>query len=273
MSFMKYIRRIFGNTLYYPGCMTKYVLKDVKTNYITILNKLKVPHITIEKEFCCGSPIVNAGYFEDFDNLKQDNIDLFNSYGVSRILFNCPSCFNTFSKMYSNDLSNVEMEHFSTFLLPYLKSGKLQIDPANIKAMYHDPCHLGRAMGIYDEPRELLNLLGVEVVELLRTKQDSRCCGAGGGLKNFDSDVSENIALKTLKSLINKDIHYLISTCPMCYFQFKTIAEKNNLDIRVMELSQVIIELMHYGKLKEKSNPELSDTQNKKAKELNAYDC
>ena len=241
---IKYIKQLFGNTLYYPGCLTKYVLKDIGSNYMAILKSANVNYIMIDKEFCCGSPIINAGYYKDFDKLADDNISVFKKYGVSKILFNCPSCYYTFSKLYDNKLNDFSLEHMSTFILDLIERKKLKLMKVKMDAVYHDPCHLGRSCDMYDEPRALLRVIGVNVVELDRTKEDTRCCGGGGGLRNFDNDTSQNITKLTLDEINSKNIKYLITTCSMCYLQFKTVAEKYKYDIKIIELSQLIMELL-----------------------------
>lgn len=234
---------LFGNTLYFPGCLTKYVLKDIKQNYLNILDYCKQQYLTLDNEFCCGSPVINAGYYEDFEVLAFKNIELFKKYGIGKIIFNCPSCYYSFSKLYGEKL-NVKTEHMSTFLLRLLRTKKIKLKRIEFTAAYHDPCHLGRSCGIYDEPRELLKMLGIKLVDLERNRSDSRCCGAGGGLKNYDADLSERIALNTLNELKERNISFLVTVCPMCYFQFKTVAIKHKHSIKVLELSQIIMKLL-----------------------------
>ena len=174
---MGFFNRLFArNILYYPGCLTKFVLKDIVDNYRNILDQMNIDFITLkEKEVCCGSPVLNAGYEQDFDDLKRKNLQLFDEHGVKKIIVNCPSCYHIFSKYY-----NLKVEHITQTILKNIDYFDMRF---NEKITYHDPCYLGRYSGIYEEPRKILRKIGFKVVELEKNKQDSLCCGGGGGLK------------------------------------------------------------------------------------------
>ena len=88
-----------GNTLYYPGCLTKFVAKDLKENYKKILRSLGIDFIELaEIEVCCGSPVLKAGYADDFKNLAEKNLKIFKEHSVKKIITNCPACFLVFKK-------------------------------------------------------------------------------------------------------------------------------------------------------------------------------
>lgn len=218
-----------GNTLFYPGCMTKYVLKDLEKNYMELLRRLGIDFIMLKDlEFCCGSPVLNAGFPEDFNNLIDKNLESFKRHGVSRIITNCPGCYNILSKHY-----NLKVEHISQTIWKNIE--KLKLQSFNEKITYHDPCHLGRHSNIYDEPRYILRALDFEIVESKRTRENTLCCGAGGGLRNNAPKMASKIAKLRFKDVPARK---LITCCPMCYYHLKENAPDN---IEVLELSQVLV--------------------------------
>lgn len=225
---MGFFSRLFArNILYYPGCLTKFVLKDIMNNYMNILDQINIDYITIkEKEVCCGSPVINAGYEQDFEDLKKKNLKLFDEHGIKKIIVNCPACYHIFSKYY-----NLKVEHITQTILKKIDYFDRKF---NEEITYHDPCHLGRYCNVYEEPRKILRKLGFKLIELEKNKEDSFCCGAGGGLKGNHPELANKIAKNILSKVKTKK---LITTCPLCYAHFKENAE----NIKVLELSKVLV--------------------------------
>ncbi|MCG2718929.1 MAG: hypothetical protein L6408_08885 [Nanoarchaeota archaeon] len=218
------------NTLYYPGCMTKFVLKDLEKNYMEILKKLDIEFIMLKDlEFCCGSPIINAGFPKDFNDLIDKNLEAFKNHGISRIITNCPGCYN----ILSNNYSNIKVEHMTQVIWKNIE--KLNLKSFNEKITYHDPCHLGRHSDIYDEPRYIIKALDFELIESKRTKENTLCCGAGGGLRNNAPKIASKVAKLRFDDVATKK---LITCCPMCYHHLK---EHAPMGIEVLELSQVLL--------------------------------
>lgn len=226
MGLIQSFKSMFGNTLYYPGCVTKFLAPDLYNNYVALLKKCGVNFIVIPEFKCCGSPAKRAGYADDFAALSQKNRELFKKYNVTRIITNCPGCCDTLRA------AGFEAEHISMVLLKNIK--KLKIKNTG-KISYHDPCHLGRYLGIFDEPRKILALTGFEVVEFENFREKSFCCGAGGGLKTNNPVLSSKIARERLSQAKTDRI---VTPCPMCYLQLKEHAGE---DKEVYELSQVLI--------------------------------
>lgn len=227
----KLIKKLsFGNTLYYPGCLTKFVLKDIQKNYEKILVQLGIDFIVLrDLEVCCGSPAKNAGYISDFDDLTDKNRIIFRQHNISRIITNCPACYHFLKKSFED----IEVEHISQTIWGNIE--KLKLKSFNEPVHYHDPCHLSRHSNIpnaYDEPRLILKALDFEIVEFPKIKDLTQCCGAGAGLKTNAPKLSSRIAKLRLK-----DAKYnIITSCPLCYLHLK-----ENYNKEVFELSQVLV--------------------------------
>jgi Fe-S oxidoreductase len=237
MGLIKKIKSMLGNTLYYPGCLTKFALPETAENYRKIMKKIGIDFIELkELEFCCGSPVLNAGYKEEAKKLAEKNFKLFKEYGVSKIITSCPACYKFLSKDYKEFLENwdIEIEFILIPLLKYMQ--KNRIDSSNKeRATYHDPCHLGRHSGIYEEPREILSRAGYEIIEMQNNKNNSLCCGGGGGLKTNNAKLSNEIAKKRIMQAKKIGVKKIITPCPLCFANMQ-----ENSDIEVEELSYSI---------------------------------
>ena len=225
-----------GNTLYYPGCLGKYVLTGEAENYKKILEKIGVDFITLPNELCCGSPVLNAGYEKDARKLARKNLELFKEHNITKIVTNCPACFKTFSQDYKEMMPDwkIEVEHIIPVILRYLKKKGIDNIP-NEKVAYHDPCHLGRHSNIYNEPREILERLGYEVVEMRNNKANSLCCGGGAGLRSNNPELASKIAKERIKQAQEINVKKIITPCPLCFAHLY-----ENSGIEVLEFSHIV---------------------------------
>jgi Fe-S oxidoreductase len=232
--------RLFrGNTLYYPGCLTKLVLKDLEERYKAILRRLGLDVIQLrDLELCCGSPAYNAGYRSDFLQLAAKNFSIFKDHGASQIITNCPACYKVFSQDYPKALSewDIETVHITVVLQEALEGGRLKIEKReNKRVTYHDPCHLGRHSGIYEEPRAILRALGFELLEMESSREEAFCCGGGGGLRANNPELAIRIARARAEQAREAGTETLVTPCPLCYQH-----RKENSELQVLELSKVL---------------------------------
>jgi Fe-S oxidoreductase len=217
-----------GKTLYYPGCMTLYNLTHVLNNYKALLSDFGIGFIMIDELSCCGAPLLNAGYAQDFEEVKKKNLNILKSYGINKIITNCPHCFNTFRKHYG-----VEIEHIiQTFAMHKHKIAYKRKE----EVAYHDPCLLARQNNIINEPRALIRQAGLKIIEPVRTKELAFCCGAGGGVKQNYPELANKLAKERLKQLGQQKI---IVSCPYCYAHLSENADTKK---KIVELSEALFE-------------------------------
>ena len=228
MIFRRWLEKLAGsNTLYYPGCVTHYALPEIEGRYEALLRQAGVDFIMLPGEtLCCGSPVKRAGYLADFETLKAKNLEIFARFSVRKIITNCPGCYHTLKHDYG-----LETYHVTQVLADRLPGGEQGTSSPSIT--YHDPCHLGRWSGIYDEPRRLLAEAGWTVTELPDNREQSLCCGAGGGVKANFPELANAIARQRLALVENGR---LCTACPLCYAHFKENAD----GVEVLELSQAL---------------------------------
>jgi len=221
-----------GKTLYYPGCLTKGVLTEQFENYKEIFNRLGIDYVMLpDEENCCGLPVLNAGYKKDVRKLAKKNFDLFKKNGITKILTNCPSCYHTFKEIYPTMVRewSIDVEHATVAILNALKKKRIRFkgsDEEREVVAYHDPCHLGRYSGIYEEPREVIELLGGKIIEAHFNRMDAFCCGGGGGVRANFPELAKSIAELKVK-YAPQGAGKIISPCGLCYSNLKSASDKS----------------------------------------------
>lgn len=206
--------------LYWPGCSGAFDARNQKVSaaLVKLLNAAGVRFAILgNEEKCCGDSARKLGNEYLFFSLATENIEAMNGHGVKKIITQCPHCYNLLKHEYPQFGGNFEVIHHTVFLLDLVKSGKLKLSHGASKTVtYHDSCYLGRYNQIYDQPRELLKAVGLDIKEMAHTGEKSFCCGAGGGrmwleehegLRINEMRTDEAIALKT---------DYLGTACPFC---------------------------------------------------------
>jgi heterodisulfide reductase subunit D len=216
------IKKTKGKVLLFLGCTAVYDanVRQIAVNTINILEALGVDYGCLGgDEKCCGSVMLRMGDSE-FERIAKDNIRVFNDLGIDTLISSCSGCFKTIKEDYPKVGGlNFEVLHMVEFLHRLMGEGKLDF-PYRVerKVTYHDPCHLGRAAGVFDAPRELMNAIpGLELVEMERIRQYSRCCGAGGGVKAGFPDIQGKMAVRRVREAEETGAEDLVSACPFCF--------------------------------------------------------
>jgi Fe-S oxidoreductase len=175
------------------------------------------------KESCCGESIRKTGDEELFKRLARENIKVFVENGVKKILVSSPHCYHTFKNEYPEFMVNFDVRHVSQHLFELMSEGKLQSTKEyRKKVVYHDPCYLGRHNGIYDEPREVLQKIpGIEVIEMDESREDSLCCGGGGGRIWMETPKGERFSDMRVKQAVEAGAEVLVTSCPYCITNFE----------------------------------------------------
>jgi Fe-S oxidoreductase len=237
--------------LYFSCCYTSYDprLRKIAQATANILNKAGVDFgILGSKENCCGESIRKTGNEQLFKRLARENIKTFIENGVKKILVSSPHCYHTFKNEYPEFMVNFEVVHISQYLFQLIIEGRLKpTKEYRKKVTYHDPCYLGRHNGIFDEPREVLKSIpGLELSEMAESRENSLCCGMGGGRIWFETPKSERFSILRLEQAIELGAEVLATSCPYCISQFEdsrlTLTDSEVIQIKdITEILQEVV--------------------------------
>jgi Fe-S oxidoreductase len=237
--------------LYFPGCYPCYDprLKKVATATANILKSAGVDFgILGVKENCCGESIRKTGNEQLFKRLARENIKTFIEHGVKKILVSSPHCYHTFRNEYPEFMVNFEVIHTSQYLCQLINEGRLKpTKEYGKKVTYHDPCYLGRHNGIFDEPREVLKKIpGLELREMAESRENSLCCGMGGGRIWFETPKSERFSILRLEQAIGLGAEVLATSCPYCISQFEDsrLMMTNSEVIQIKDITEILQEVI-----------------------------
>ena len=237
--------------LYFPCCYPSYDprLRKVSQATATLLNKAGVNFgILGSKENCCGESVRKAGNEALFKRLARENMKAFIEHGVKKILVSSPHCYHAFKNDYAEFKFNFEVVHTSQYLFQLMNEGKLKpTKEYGKKVTYHDPCYLGRHNDIFDEPRGVLKKIsGLELVEMADAREDSLCCGMGGGRIWMETAKGERFSDLRLQQAIGVGAEVLATSCPYCITQFEDsrLALKDSEVIQIRDITEVLHEVI-----------------------------
>jgi Fe-S oxidoreductase len=216
-----------GNTpevLLWVGCSGSFDVRAQKITraFASILNNLNISYAILGKEEACtGDPARRAGNELLFQMMAYNNIQILNGYGIKKIVTTCPHSFNILKNECPELGGNYEVIHHSVFLQQLIKEGKIVIKENSPypgkKITYHDSCYLGRANGIYEAPREVLEALSAELVEMIRCKSKGLCCGAGGAqMFKEDEPGNKRINIERTEEALATNANIIAAACPFC---------------------------------------------------------
>jgi Fe-S oxidoreductase len=235
--------------LYFPCCYPSYDprLKKVAQATASILGKAGVDFgILGPAESCCGESVRKAGNEALFKRLARENIKTFIDRGVKKILVSSPHCYHTFKNEYAEFKVNFEVVHISQYLRELLVEGRLRPTKEYGKRVtYHDPCYLGRHNGIFDEPREVLKgIPGLELREMSESRENSLCCGMGGGRIWMETAKGERFSDLRLQQAIAVGAEVLATSCPYCITQFEDsrLALKDSETLQIKDITEILQE-------------------------------
>ncbi len=209
--------------LFWVGCAGAFDdrYKKVTRAFTKILAYLKTDYAVLgNEESCTGDPARRAGNEMLYQMQALQNIELFKSYGINKIITICPHCYNIFKNEYPDLGGCYEVINYLEFIDNHIANGKLQIDKsvlAGISVTYHDPCYLGRANDIYAGPRSILKCLTDNFIEMGRNKSFALCCGAGGAQMFKEAEKGEKeVYLERTEEALKTDAKIIATACPFC---------------------------------------------------------
>src|SRR5665648_358179 len=239
---------------YFAGCTASLVEKDIAIGTARMLDDAGVEFTYLGKdEACCAIPMLVSGKWDVFEKTMRMNIANMKKRDVKTVITSCPACcliWHTIYPDWAKKLGidyNIEAKHYSEILAERLDVLKPKMKvPLNAVVTWHDSCHMGRAGGIYEPPRDLIKAIpGVEFRELEHNREHSHCCGSVLSLI-ADPPVANVIGAVKLNEAVDVGAQKLLALCPCCLVQLRISAQKSNINIDVQDLGATVARSLGY---------------------------
>ncbi|MBY8985333.1 MAG: (Fe-S)-binding protein [Candidatus Lokiarchaeota archaeon] len=212
-----------GDIAFFSGCTMPLRQKDTLKNMMKIFKAAGLTIATPREELCCGSISLRIGDKMSLNDIIKRNIEAIKDTGAKILFTACAGCYRTLKKDYPEFLGEelpFEVKHITEVLIELINSGKIPFkseEGEKLKVTYHDPCHLGRHMDLYEIPREVIEKIpDIELIEMKRNRKHAWCCGAGGGLKSQFSELALEISKERVREAIETGAEILTTSCPFC---------------------------------------------------------
>ena len=212
-----------GEIAFFSGCTMPLRQVDTLKNMMKILKVVGKEIAMLKDEWCCGSIALRIGDEKSVLETMKHNIEELKKTGARTVFTACAGCYRTLKKDYPELLKEdlpFEVKHITEILIDMLDNNEIPFkaeDGEKLKVTYHDPCHLGRHMDLYEIPRVVISKIpGIELIEMKRNRKNAWCCGAGGGLKSQFADLAIEISKERIREAVESGADILTTSCPFC---------------------------------------------------------
>lgn len=239
--------------LFWVGCAGAFDdrYKKVARAFAKILSYLEVSYAVLGKEeSCTGDPARRAGNEMLYQMQALQNIEILKLYGVQKIITICPHCYNTFKNEYPDLGGFYEVISYVQLLDQLVREGKLTISGnalSNVRITYHDPCYLGRANEIYEEPRNIIKTITKDFTEMRRNRSFALCCGAGGAQMFKEAEKGDKeVFIERTEEALETDAKIIVTACPFCMTMITDGLKYKNReeDIKNYDVAELIVQAL-----------------------------
>lgn len=237
--------------LFWVGCAGSFDPRAQKVTiaFCKILNEVGMEFAILgNEESCTGDPARRAGNEFLFQISALQNIEVLNMYNVKKIVTACPHCFNTLKNEYPELGGNYDVIHHTQLLQQLINEGRIKMKEGGAfegkKITYHDSCYLGRVNGVYEAPRNVLQALDNDLVEMKRCRTKGLCCGAGGAqMWKEDEPGNKRINTERVEEALETGASIVAANCPFCLTMMQDgikAADKQE-EVMVYDLAELIV--------------------------------
>jgi Fe-S oxidoreductase/nitrate reductase gamma subunit len=240
---------------YFVGCTTSLDnrAQEIARSFTRIMKHVGVSFGTLGAyEPCCGDIARRVGETGLFEEKMETCLNVFRDHHINKVITSSPHCFHTMrneysahQKIVSPDEPLIYFRHYTEFLEELISSGSLRFETSfEAKVTYHDPCYLGRHNRIFNAPRRILKAIpGLELVEMPHCRENSLCCGGGGGRMwqdEFDGEIK--MSEIRMREAADTGAGILVTACPLCLIMLDDGRKTANLEdsINVLDLNEVV---------------------------------
>ncbi|MBQ9025144.1 MAG: (Fe-S)-binding protein [Methanobrevibacter sp.] len=213
--------------IYFRGCTAREKETSIQDATEKLLDLAGIDYRVLDDEKCCGSVLLRTGFIEEAQKQIQKNTEILSG---ELILTSCAGCYKTLK----DDYEGLDVIHISQFLKQLIDEGKLKFNKKDLNVTYHDSCHLGRHCNVFDEPRDVISSVA-NLVEMENVRENSICCGAGGGVKSAYPQIASQMADSRVKQAIETGAELLVTPCPFCKLNLR------NDDLEVLDLTEFLV--------------------------------
>jgi heterodisulfide reductase subunit D len=236
--------------VFWVGCAGSFDdrAKAITVAFVKILNHVGIKFAVLgQEESCTGDPAKRAGNEFLFQMMAMSNIQVLNGYNIKKIVTACPHCFNTIKNEYPSLGGSYDVIHHSQLLQQLIDEGRIKVKEGGIfkgkKITYHDSCYLGRANGVYEAPRKVLEVLDAQLVEMKRCKTTGLCCGAGGAQMFKEPEKGKkDINVERTEEALETGATVIASNCPFCMTMLSDGVKnkEKESEVKVLDLAELI---------------------------------
>ena len=213
--------------IYFRGCTAREKETSIADATEELLKSAGVDYTVLEDEKCCGSVLLRTGFVDEAKEQIQKNTEVLSN---NLILTSCAGCYKTLK----DDYEDLDVIHISQFLKELIDENKLDFTKKDLTVTYHDSCHLGRHCNVFDEPRDVISCVA-NLVEMENNREDSLCCGAGGGVKSAYPEIASQMAESRITQALDTNAGLLITPCPFCKLNLKDYG------VDVLDLTEFLV--------------------------------
>ena len=237
--------------VYWVGCAGSFDErnKQVSKAMIAIMQKAGLKFAILgQEEGCTGDSARRIGNEYLYQMLAAQNVETLNTYNVKKIVTTCPHCFNTIKNEYHQFGGEYEVLHHSELIAELLEKKKIELKTVpEVLGTFHDSCYLGRYNDIYEQPRAVLAAAGVKLVEMEKSRENGRCCGAGGGrmwMEEHGTKVND-MRLNDALELPEKP-KVIASACPFCLTMLSDAVSTKDMtsEIKTKDIAELIADAL-----------------------------
>lgn len=234
------------SVLLYVGCTASYERRAQKIAraVVTLLQAADIPFGTLgEDEPCCGDAARSLGDDAYFSRIVEANAGRFNERGVTDIVTVSPHCYDTFARFYPGVGERLRVRHYSQLARELVEADRLTFGPLDARVTFHDPCYLARRHDETEAPRTVLSAIpGLALTEMSRSREDTLCCGGGGGRMWMETPADERFSTARVEEAAGTGASYLVTTCPHCISCLEDgVSVAGKAEIRVVDLAELTL--------------------------------
>ncbi len=247
-----------GEVVYFVGCAPYFdaYFSELKVDSINsakgtiqLLNKIGVTPAILADERCCGHDLLWSGDIENFKKLAEHNLKIIEESGAKTVVFSCPEGYQTFSQDYTRLFGrlNFQVVHVTELFSEAIKKGAIKFNGLDAAVTYQDPCRLGRHMGVYDAPRDIISAIPkIEFNEMIKNRQRSICCGVGNWLSC--GACAKTMQANRFREAKQVGAKTMITACPKCEIHFKCALQDDRLqkevNLEIKDLMSLVASLL-----------------------------